>query len=464
MPRAKRVKRPVLWSHTAGVKPFTVRVHERRVGGPLYAVVWSPARRCQVRVPLKHRDRERAIAYAEEQARQMRAGRAALRATGGPATVARVVALYVEHRSPAKRAQYALSEDRRRAGLWTALYGDRRVDTLGRAEWDGFVRQRGAGAIDAHGARLRKGKEAPVGPRTVAADLKFARAVFNWSTTWNLPDGSALLERNPWAALPGVRSVLVLPKNRAPLRPVRTWDEYLVIRAAAARVLMQVHRGAPGARLETLGVRRHGPGKTMGALRRHFAPSYLVEILDLLAFTGRRVSAVLGLRGDDMVWGGKGPDRLVVAIRWRPVKHAEDVEEILVNEGAADAVARQLARVRAAGIVDSHAPLFPSFQRPDRPVTRNVAKEWLCEAEQLAEREDPSVRHLVGGTFHPYRRMFANDRKPFPDIDVARLGGWKDIATMKRSYQRADEATMRAAVEGPARTRLAQDEQRRGER
>ena len=38
-------------------------------------------------------------------------------------------------------------------------------------------------------------------------------------------------------------------------------------------------------------------------------------------------------------------------------------------------------------------------------------------------------------------------RKHLPDVDVARAGGWRDLTTMKRSYQRADPATTLRAVE-----------------
>ena len=40
-----------------------------------------------------------------------------------------------------------------------------------------------------------------------------------------------------------------------------------------------------------------------------------------------------------------------------------------------------------------------------------------------------------------YRRLFASERKHLPDVDLMRAGGWRDLATMKRSYQQADPAT-----------------------
>jgi hypothetical protein len=49
-------------------------------------------------------------------------------------------------------------------------------------------------------------------------------------------------------------------------------------------------------------------------------------------------------------------------------------------------------------------------------------------AEALAEL--PPVER---GGFHSYRRLFAVERKHQPDVDEMRAGGWRDLATMKRS-------------------------------
>lgn len=64
----------------------------------------------------------------------------------------------------------------------------------------------------------------------------------------------------------------------------------------------------------------------------------------------------------------------------------------------------------------------------------------LRRAEDRAE-----LPHLERGGFHPYRRLFAVERKHLPD--VARAGGWRDLATMKRSYQQPDPVTTLQAIE-----------------
>ena len=47
----------------------------------------------------------------------------------------------------------------------------------------------------------------------------------------------------------------------------------------------------------------------------------------------------------------------------------------------------------------------------------------------------------------PYRRLWAVERKHLPDVDVARAGGWRDLTTMKRSYQQADPVTTLRVIE-----------------
>jgi hypothetical protein len=69
-----------------------------------------------------------------------------------------------------------------------------------------------------------------------------------------------------------------------------------------------------------------------------------------------------------------------------------------------------------------------------------VAK-WVLKAEKLG-----GLPKLVGGVFHPYRRLWATERKNLPDVDVATAGGWKDTQALRLSYQHADPAGVLAAV------------------
>jgi len=49
---------------------------------------------------------------------------------------------------------------------------------------------------------------------------------------------------------------------------------------------------------------------------------------------------------------------------------------------------------------------------------------------------------LDGGLWHPYRRAWATSRKHLPTVDVAAAGGWSDVGTLLRCYQRPDDDTM----------------------
>jgi hypothetical protein len=74
---------------------------------------------------------------------------------------------------------------------------------------------------------------------------------------------------------------------------------------------------------------------------------------------------------------------------------------------------------------------------------RDTVLRWLMRAERLAE-----LPKLTGGAFHPYRRLWATERKHMPDVDVAAAGGWRDTQALRRSYQHADPATVLRVVTG----------------
>lgn len=65
------------------------------------------------------------------------------------------------------------------------------------------------------------------------------------------------------------------------------------------------------------------------------------------------------------------------------------------------------------------------------------------KAEKLA-----GLSPLRGGLWHPFRRGWATARKHLPAADAAKAGGWRDVATMQKSYVRADGDTILAAVNG----------------
>jgi hypothetical protein len=61
-------------------------------------------------------------------------------------------------------------------------------------------------------------------------------------------------------------------------------------------------------------------------------------------------------------------------------------------------------------------------------------------------RAATSIRSVANGV---------SERKHLPSRDVAAAGGWRDLRTMERSYQRADEHTLLAVVTESAKLRDA---------
>lgn len=411
----KAKKRKKCWHSHAGTRPHRVEVCERTPGGMLYERIWDPRAKKRRYRSLGHRDQELAIAFAEDEARKLRTVREAAR---GEPTVAGILTLYLLHRTPEKTAETSKREDKRRAEMWMRLLGEKRVIDLGDDDWQSFVRLRSTGAIDAKGHTIPespKGVRKPVGPRTVDADLVFLIAVFNWGLRFKM-NGRRLLKENPFGApAPGVKRALERPRNRAPKRPVATYDRYLAVRAAATTMKVFVE-GAEEA-----------------------VPVYLPELLDLSVQTGRRISAICRLWYSDIVRSG----REITAIRWRPFKK-EDEQVIPVSKETRETLARILAARPSVG----DTPLFPAPKNPAVSMTRFLARDWLHRAETIA-----GVETVEGGDWHPYRRMWATVRKHLPTKDVMKVGGWKDERSLRESYQHADMDTMLEVVNEPRQLR-----------
>ncbi len=93
------------WTCSAGERPHSVIVYERRSGGPIYVRVWDPTRAGGrggwIRRSLGHKDRERARVYALGQAAKLRQGTAEVVARR--ASLAQLFAAYHAHRTPESR-------------------------------------------------------------------------------------------------------------------------------------------------------------------------------------------------------------------------------------------------------------------------------------------------------------------------------------------------------------------------
>ena len=127
------------------------------------------------------------------------------------------------------------------------------------------------------------------------------------------------------------------------------------------------------------------------------------------------------------------------AIRWSDEIDKEGFLFISpLSEQAREEVDRYLRKNPRVGDV----PLFPATQNGLRAIRRDVAARLLLRAEKKAK-----LPKLHRGVYHPYRRLWASERKALPSKDVAHAGGWKDIETMLGSYVQSDAATVLRVVE-----------------
>jgi integrase len=236
-----------------------------------------------------------------------------------------------------------------------------------------------------------------------------------WATRWRTREGRYLLDANP------VRGYDVTP-GPTPRRPVANRDRYEAVRAVSDRV--------------TARMRRNGKQVT--------ERSYLSEVLDIAAGTGRRLTPVCELRYMDLRLEST-PTAPYGAIVWpEETDKMSRTREAPVSPGVRAALDRVIQERPGIGA----AWLFPALADPTRPITRHLARAWLLTAEELAglEKQD-------GSLWHAYRRGWATERKWLPDVDVAAVGGWANVATLQACYQQADPATMLRVVMEPAELR-----------
>lgn len=230
-----------------------------------------------------------------------------------------------------------------------------------------------------------------VRPNTIQRDLGMFKAALNWACQ-KYEGGHPLLTRH---ALEKVR----IPTEKDPKRPV--------LEVESIRVLL-------------------GVARTVHPLLRPMI---------LLAWrTGRRLSAILALRWDDV-------DFRHGTIRWRA--EYDKIRQTWVVPARRDLL-KELRRFRTERPGIGSVLLFPHPQRRRHgggPVTRHLAAYWLKEAFQRGKVTKPE-----GGLWHMFRRAWATERKDLPLKDVAAAGGWRDTSTLLR-YMQPDEETLRAVVE-----------------
>lgn len=319
-----------------------------------------------------------------------------------------VLDLYGRHETP-KKVETERRADARRAELWVRMLGDdKELSQVAHREWDRFIELRSSGVIDARGKVVADTSRRPVRNGTVKADLVFLRTLIHWAMRWQDGSGRYLMNADPTRGFS-------IPRTLNPRRPVATLDRYEKVLAAAAQTNMQVTWGE----------------------RRVSRPSYLREVLVLAYHTGRRISAILALRYEDV----RLDRRPYAAIRWPADTDKSRRESLVPVSPAVKQVLESILRDRP-GI--EAGPIFPAAQNPRQRTSTMVASAWLLKAEKIA-----GVDKHDGSLWHAYRRGWATARKHLPDVDVAAAGGWRDTTTLKAVYQQADESTMYRVVSEP---------------
>ena len=325
-----RAKKAPVWSFVTGEKGRNrVRVFEDVNRGAIFLEFYdrtpSTGERVKQRVSVKHTDREKAKAQAEELATKLRT--AGFRKVTEP-TLAELFDIYVREVTPSKGAQKQ-KHDRRAIALFIACFGrDRTPSSLNRRDWDRFVAQRRSGALRPPGIDKPKA----VGEQIIAYDLKCLTAILNWAVVSRY-DGRVLLERNPLHGLP-------YPREESPARPMLSPDDY----AKLLGVAEQVHE--------------------------QFALA-----LVLAHETGHRISSIRQLRWSDI-------DFDQGSIRWRAETDKIGFEhEPPASEQALGALDRARREAKAIG----DAWVFPATEDASLPCPRTTFNKWWQRAVKLAK-------------------------------------------------------------------------------
>ncbi|MFN2524742.1 MAG: tyrosine-type recombinase/integrase [Actinomycetota bacterium] len=165
-------------------------------------------------------------------------------------------------------------------------------------------------------------------------------------------------------------------------------------------------------------------------------PEVFGVLVELAWHTGRRISAILGLRWKDVSFT-KTDDAPYGSMTW----YAGAAEDNKKHEHT-----RPMNRVVSAvleswkkqcGVIGaSNRWVFASETDPAKALERHTTKKWLRRAEKLAK-----VANMKHGGWHAFRRGWATERKNFPLKDVAEAGGWKETQSVLECYLHADKAT-----------------------
>lgn len=305
------------------------------------------------------------------------------------------------------------SESRQR--LFLAVWGaDLPVASISQTNVDAFsIARRKAWLAKQRKREVPKPK--PLRDGALDCDFRWLSSVFNWATRHKLPDGKRLLTLNPLHDCKWPRE-----RRENIRRPVQSQERY-------EKTLTKADAIEPSGRFRLALVLARHTGRRIDAILNLSASDILL--------TKDRITARLAALGRDVRDGKKMPHG---AIHWRAANDKRGIDR--VTPIAEDVKAELEAYLKAHPRVGD-VPLFPASKDPDKAIDRGTATKWLEHAEQLAK-----LPKLAGGLWHAYRRLWANERKDLPDVDVADAGGWTGTKALRLVYQQASPDGVLAAV------------------
>jgi integrase len=245
----------------------------------------------------------------------------------------------------------------------------------------------------------------------VEADMKLLRSLIVWALQEEKKNGEFLLAEDPMGDY-------VIPEEVNP-RQLPADKRRFELTLAAAERLAEEHAGTPAGYLFAL----------------------LKVMLVVLEGTGRRASAVLGLRRAD-IYFDEANDFAGATFTFRADLDKKGVEAKVPVDAR---VARALwTWIRRDGAPNTDV-VFP-YGPDDEPVRRDRLALAMIDAEAAAGLEPRR-----GTLFHAYRRKFAADREQVPNSIVMKLMGIAGVQTFLRCFCKTSESTMREGLEGAKR-------------
>ena len=324
-------------------------------------------------------------------------------------TLGQLFDLYFKKRAPQMREQWVRQNQTRR-DLFLAAWGEsKRVVDISDTDVEQYSQLRRTGKLVPPG-----GKKGGIRDGSINGDFRWLSSVFNWAWRHRI-NGERAISENPLKGLDR-------PQEKNPYRPVASHQRFLATMEKAEKVDPMGRLGC------ALGLARY-TGRREGAICAFRAS-------DILRDT-EAVRTALASEGLDENYADRWPNG---AIHWRPDDDKQgfgnfspltsDIREIL------DEYLRMNPRL-------GDVPLFPAPKDPENSIRHDTMGRWLMKAETLAGA--PKLKH---GRWHPYRRLWATERKHLPDKDVAAAGGWRSEEALKLSYQKADPDTMLKVMNG----------------